>query len=81
MRPAPDLRQRHHRRQAREVILFGTENQPHRALRLLAPTFRYQVEPTLRISQKGQIFRRITASYELLLTRRSIPQPRFGPSR
>lgn len=42
----------------------------------LAP-YRYELEPALFVSQKGQISARVTATYDLLLTQRLILQPRL----
>ena len=42
----------------------------------LAP-YRFDVEPTLFISNKGQVSWRLTATYDILLTQRLILQPRF----
>lgn len=42
----------------------------------LAP-YRYELEPSLFISQQGQISARITATYDFLLTQRLILQPRL----
>ena len=42
----------------------------------LAP-YRFDIEPTLFLSQKGQISGRLTATYDLLLSQRLILQPRL----
>lgn len=42
----------------------------------LAP-YRYELEPSLFLSNKGQVSARVTASYDLLLTQRAVLQPRL----
>lgn len=42
----------------------------------LAP-YRFEIEPTLFLSQKGQVSARLTATYDILLTQRLILQPRL----
>lgn len=42
----------------------------------LAP-YRYELEPALFVSEKGQISARVTATYDLLLSQRLILQPRL----
>lgn len=42
----------------------------------LAP-YRFEIEPTLFLSQKGQISGRLTATYDILLSQRLILQPRL----
>ena len=42
----------------------------------LAP-YRFEIEPTLFVSQKGQVSGRLTATYDVLLSQRLILQPRL----
>jgi copper resistance protein B len=42
----------------------------------LAP-YRYELEPSLFLSNKGEVSARVTASYDLLLTQRIVLQPRL----
>ena len=42
----------------------------------LAP-YRFEIEPTLFVSQKGQVSGRLTATYDILLSQRVILQPRL----
>lgn len=65
-------------RYAQRSELGATESRTYAAIGVqgLAP-YSYSLEPTLFVSQDGNVSARATATYDLLLTQRLILQPRF----
>ncbi|HLG54308.1 MAG TPA: copper resistance protein B [Vicinamibacterales bacterium] len=59
------------RADAKPVRVYGVFG-----LQGLAP-YRFEIEPALFLSQKGQVSARLTATYDILLSQRLILQPRF----